>query len=69
VLNNDSLSNFLEKDEVFRRLHDKHEQLKKMVRMVNEGEISMDEFELGAMKKEKLSLKDKMSDMLQEHQH
>lgn len=68
--NDDELvSNLLEEDEGFRRLYDKHDDLKKTVQRANEGEISIDEFELDNLKKEKLFLKDKMSEVLEAHRH
>ncbi|MEM6998950.1 MAG: DUF465 domain-containing protein [Pseudomonadota bacterium] len=61
------VSSLLAEDESFRRLYIKHDDLKKTVQQANEGEISIDEFELENMKKEKLYLKDKMSVVLEAH--
>ena len=71
MFDNDSelVSNLLEEDEGFRRLYDKHDDLKKTVQRANEGELSIDEFELDNLKKEKLLLKDKMSEVLEAHRH
>lgn len=53
----------------FRRLYDKHSSLKNTVEEANQGNVSMDEFSLEELKKEKLDLKDRMSSMIQTHKH
>ncbi len=61
------VSHLLNENSNFRRLFDKHDDLKKTVKDVHEGNISVDEFELENMKKEKLQLKDRMSKLIEEY--
>ena len=61
--------NLIEDSNDFRRLYEKHSDLKKTVQQANEGEIGIDEFELEHLKKEKLQLKDRMSEMIEQHRH
>ena len=61
------VTNLLEESDDFRRLYDKHTTLKKTVQQANEGDIGIDEFELEHLKKEKLQLKDKMSEMIEDY--
>lgn len=53
----------------FKRLYDKHSVLKSTVKEANEGNVSMDQFSLEELKKEKLELKDQMSFMIENHKH
>lgn len=48
-------------DTDFKRLYEKHGQLKQKVRDANLGENPMDDFTLENLKKEKLQLKDRMA--------
>lgn len=48
----------------FRRLYEKHSDLKKTVQQANEGDLGIDQQELEHLKKEKLLLKDRMSEMI-----
>ena len=61
------VSHLLNENSNFRRLFDKHGDLKKTVQDVHEGNLSVDEFELENMKKEKLHLKDRMSKLIEEY--
>ncbi len=51
----------------FRRLYNKHDDLKKTVQEAHEGNISVDEFTLETLKKQKLFLKDQMSKIMEEY--
>ena len=61
------VAHLLKESNDFRRLYDKHDSLKKTVEKVNEGDLSIDEFELENLKKEKLYLKDMMSQMIEQY--
>lgn len=51
----------------FKRLYDKHCDLKRRVEEVNAGAIPMDDHSLEKMKKEKLLLKDRMAHMIEDY--
>lgn len=51
----------------FKRLYQKHSELKQKVREANLGTEPVDDMELENMKKEKLLLKDRMAAMIQEY--
>ena len=51
----------------FRRLYNKHDDLKRTVQEANEGHISVDEISLEGLKKEKLYIKDCMSLMIEDY--
>ena len=53
----------------FKRLYDKHCVLKHNVKEAHEGHISVDDFSLEGLKKQKLMLKDRMSMMIQNYKH
>ena len=57
----DIVENLLNQNEGFKRLHDKHSDLKRQVYDANVGVISVDNFSLENLKKQKLLLKDKMA--------
>jgi len=51
----------------FRRLYDKHVELKHRVHEANAGADPVDDYALENMKKEKLMLKDRMAAMIQDY--
>lgn len=59
------VSNLLAENKDFRRLFDKHNELKKKVQNVNIGMDAVDDFSLENLKKEKLLLKDRMATMIE----
>ena len=68
--NDQEIVNFLLHDSNdFRRLYDKHDNIKRTVQEANEGHISVDEDSLENLKKEKLYLKDCMSLMIEDYRH
>ena len=54
----------LSEDTGFRRLYDKHHELKERVQQANEGALTLDEYNLENLKKQKLVLKDQMSKLI-----
>jgi uncharacterized protein YdcH (DUF465 family) len=63
----DTIDELLSQSDEFRRLYDKHTVLKSRVRDANGGSISMEQFDLETLKKEKLSLKDQMAVMIKNY--
>lgn len=57
----------LSKDINFRRLYEKHSDLKARVREANIGTLPLDDVSLENMKKQKLLLKDKMANIISEY--
>lgn len=55
------VASLLDEDEEFKRLYDKHEELKQKVKDANLGIQALDDYSLGNLKKEKLLLKDRMA--------
>ena len=55
------VDSLLSEDSDFKRLYEKHGQLKQKVRDANLGAEPMDDFSLENLKKEKLQLKDRMA--------
>lgn len=55
------VDSLLSEDADFKRLYEKHGQLKQKVRDANLGAEPMDDFALENLKKEKLQLKDRMA--------
>lgn len=51
----------------FKRLYEKHSELKQRVRDANNGAIPVDDMMLENMKKEKLLLKDRMAHMIESY--
>ena len=51
----------------FKRLYDKHGNIKRKVQEANEGNLSVDDDSLETLKKEKLHLKDCMSLMIEDY--
>ena len=63
----DIVDTLLQENENFKRMYEKHGELKQRVRDANVGAERLDDFALENMKKEKLMLKDRMSAMIQEY--
>lgn len=61
------VANLLLEDMNFKRLYDKHIQLKQRVNGANEGMEDIDDFTLENLKKEKLMLKDKMAAIIEDY--
>lgn len=51
----------------FKRLYDKHHELKERVNMANAGAEPMDDFSLETLKKQKLMLKDQMAAIIEQY--
>ena len=51
----------------FKRLYDKHSNLKREVDGGNAGDFPIEEMDLGGMKKEKLFLKDQMAQIIEDY--
>ncbi len=51
----------------FKRLYDKHGNIKKKVQEANEGNLGVEDDVLESLKKEKLFLKDRMSLMIEDY--
>ena len=63
------VNSLLSENNNFKRLYDKHNVLKAKVKKANQGSITVNEFSLEDLKKEKLSLKDRMSIMIEDYKH
>ena len=63
------VESLLDKDKNFRRLFNKHCQLKSKVTEANEGYLGINNFDLEVLKKEKLLLKDRMSVIIEDYRH
>jgi uncharacterized protein len=61
------VNSLLSENNDFKRLYDKHDELKQRVEEANAGAIPVDDFSLEKMKKEKLLLKDKMAMMIENY--
>ena len=59
----------LDKDRNFRRLYNKHCQLKSKVKEANEGFVGISDFDLEILKKEKLLIKDRMAVIIEDYRH
>jgi len=57
----------LVENESFKRMYEKHGELKQRVRNANFGAEPLDDFALENMKKEKLLLKDRMAALIEEY--
>lgn len=57
----------LSEDISFKRLYEKHSDLKRKVHEANMGALAMDDFSLENMKKEKLFLKDQMAEIIERY--
>jgi hypothetical protein len=65
----DIVENLLTDNQDFRRMYEKHGQLKQRVRDANLGTEAVDELSLETMKKEKLLLKDRMAAIIEDYRH
>lgn len=63
----DTVDELLISSSEFRRLYDKHAVLKTRVQDATGGSSGADQLDIEALKKEKLSLKDKMADIIKTH--
>ncbi len=61
------VTSLIAEDKGFKRLYEKHSELKRRVDAANAGTISIDQYDLENIKKEKLLLKDKMASMIENH--
>lgn len=57
----------LKENPAFKRMHDKHHDLKSRVDEAEHGVHPMDDFALERLKKEKLLLKDKMATLIEDY--
>ncbi len=62
-----TVNELLQRDEVFRRLYDKHASLNSRVDEVTAGKEAMEQLELETLKKEKLLLADRMQAIIHAH--
>ena len=63
------VESLLDKDRNFRRLYNKHCQLKSKVKEANEGFVGISDFDLDILKKEKLLIKDRMAVIIEDYRH
>ena len=63
------VESLLDKDRNFRRLYNKHCQLKSKVKEANEGFVGISDFDLEVLKKEKLLIKDRMAVIIEDYRH
>ena len=63
------VESLLDKDRNFRKLYNKHCQLKSKVKEANEGFVGISDFDLEVLKKEKLLIKDRMSVIIEDYRH
>lgn len=61
------VNSLLEENDNFKRLYDKHGDLKQRVKDANLGTVPLDNIALENMKKEKLLLKDQMAHMIEDY--
>jgi len=61
------VDSLLNENQDFKRLYEKHSQLKRRVDNVHEGAEVMDDLSLETLKKEKLYLKDKMAALIEDY--
>lgn len=64
----DVVNSLLQDNLEFKRLYEKHSQLKQRVKDANYGVLDIDDFDLENMKKEKLYIKDRMAHIIQDYQ-
>jgi hypothetical protein len=64
---NEIVKSLLSDNDDFKRLFDKHDQLKRRVDEANSGVEPVDDFSLENMKKEKLMLKDRMAAIIEDY--
>ena len=63
------VESLLDKDRNFRRLYNKHCQLKSKVKEANEGFVGISDYDLDILKKEKLLIKDRMAVIIEDYRH
>ena len=63
------VESLLDKDRNFRKLYNKHCQLKSKVKEANEGFAGISDFDLEVLKKEKLLIKDRMAVIIEDYRH
>ena len=61
------VSTLLAEDTNFKRLYEKHGELKETVNQANHGELTIDDLALETLKKQKLLLKDQMAEMIEHY--
>ena len=61
------VESLLDKDRNFRRLYNKHCQLKSKVKEANECFVGISDFDLEVLKKEKLLIKDRMAVIIEDY--
>lgn len=61
------VDSLLSENNDFKRLYEKHGELKRRVKEANIGTAPIDHFDLENMKKEKLMLKDQMAAMIEDY--
>jgi len=57
----------LSKDTTFKRLYEKHSELKDTVNHAHQGELTIDDLALETLKKQKLLLKDQMAEIIKQY--
>ena len=63
------VESLLDKDRNFRRLYNKHCQLKSKVKEANEGFVGISEFDLEVLKQEKFLITDRMAVIIEDYRH
>ena len=63
------VESLLDEDRNFRKLYNKHCQLKSKVKEANEGFVGISDFDLEILKKEKLLIKDRMAVIIEDYRH
>jgi len=63
------VESLLDKDRNFRKLYNKHCQLKSKVKEANEGFVGISDYDLDILKKEKLLIKDRMAVIIEDYRH
>ena len=63
------VQSLIDKNKNFRRLYNKHCQLKSKVKEANQGYLGIDDFDLEILKKEKLLIKDRMPTIIEDYRH
>ena len=61
------VDSLLNENSDFKRLYDKHVELKQRVKAANLGTLPVDDYSLENMKKEKLHLKDQMAHIIEDY--
>ena len=61
------VSTLMSEDSNFKRLYEKHSELKETVNQANLGELTINDLALETLKKQKLLLKDQMAEMIRRY--